>query len=272
VASLPRLREGSPPPQLPPLGRSFRVGVGEGPHRPSNRLKPATLSFGRDPFAAPLLCDCRRPPRAGTGGSQPPGAMMPTAVLGHIELPAISPGWWLGLSRPPRLCALRALTLGVAGTGPATTTGCDSKRSKSAVVHGNALAPAAWSSTAGTIIAARPSATIRSAVPPAWSWKASVIAPARSWRASVVAIAPARIGSTATVSAAHHARWARATPIQRGDVASALGIEVAAFMQILPEAVFEGGSRLGGHNNRPDRYQHRRIDGPPQTNISRPNI
>jgi hypothetical protein len=42
-------------------------------------------------------------------------------------------------SRPRRLCLLCALTLGVAGTSPATTSGCDSKRSKSALAEGIAL-------------------------------------------------------------------------------------------------------------------------------------
>ena len=46
-----------------------------------------------------------------------------TAVPGHIEPPVISPRSWPGLSRPPRCCLLRALTLGVAGTSPATTAG-----------------------------------------------------------------------------------------------------------------------------------------------------
>src|SRR5262249_59165069 len=41
---------------------------------------------------------------------------------------------WQGLSRPPRLWLLSALTLGVAGTSPATTVGSDSKRSKFALV------------------------------------------------------------------------------------------------------------------------------------------
>src|SRR5215468_6460104 len=36
--------------------------------------------------------------------------------LGHLP----SPGSWPGLPRPPRFCPLRALTLGVAGTSPAT--------------------------------------------------------------------------------------------------------------------------------------------------------
>src|SRR5258708_32826046 len=45
-------------------------------------------------------------------------------ILNH----AISPGSWPGLSRPPRFCLLCALTLGVAGTSPATTAGCNSRR------------------------------------------------------------------------------------------------------------------------------------------------
>jgi hypothetical protein len=38
--------------------------------------------------------------------------------------PTVSPVSWPGLSPPPRCCLLRARTLGVAGTSPATTAGC----------------------------------------------------------------------------------------------------------------------------------------------------
>jgi hypothetical protein len=58
------------------------------------------------------------------------------ANSGRVEAPPPLPGSWPGLSRLPRLFLLCALKSGVADTSLEATPVCESKRSRSALIHG----------------------------------------------------------------------------------------------------------------------------------------